>query len=246
MPKCKIGDRVYVPSSLLPGGDRDIFAMRRCDVVAANNNRSIQIRLPDNSNSQWFGSSKAHKNLGIALISIGDFDSEEGLINPLGKSILQFCRLLLPDDHIAAIKIRAIGEFGEWWGKNNDAYTHIILVGHGDREAIYFGVGGARKPISFKRRLGNDNSAPKIFISLCCETGKPPFAQEFSQLPFCKVLIAPEHSIHGAVGSQFLQTFLSLHLLQGKSPKVAFNNANTLMPGSDSFAIWTGGVNRTS
>jgi hypothetical protein len=242
--KFVVGDRVYVPSSLLPEGDRDIYAMRRCDVVDATD-RSIKVGLPGGASSSSIGSSKAHGTLGIALISVGDFDSEEGLINPLGKSILQFCRLLLPDDHIAAVKIRAIGELGEWWRKNHGAYTHIVLIGHGDREAIYFGVGGARKPISFERRLGKHNAGKKLFISLCCETGKSPFAEEFSSLDFCRGLIAPEHSIHGAVGSQFLQTFLSLHLLQGKSPKIAFNNANALMPGRDSFAIWENGTKRS-
>jgi hypothetical protein len=235
-----VGDRVYVPSNLLPSGDRDIHAIRRTSVVAVKD-RSIQVHLPDGSASSWFGSSKAHADLGIALISIGDFETEEGLIVPLSKSILQFCRLLLPDDHIAAIKIRAIGELGEWWAKNHNAYTHVVLVGHGDSEAIYFGVGGARLPISFNRRLGSHGAYGKTFISLCCETGKAPFAEEFSKFTFCETLIAPEHSIHGAVGSQFLQTFLSLHLLQGKSVKVAFNNANDLMPGTENFTVWKNG-----
>jgi hypothetical protein len=240
LPKFNVGDRVYVPSNLLPEGDRDIHAIRRTTVVAARD-RSIQVSLPDGSASEWFGSSKAYADLGIALVSIGDFETEEGLIGPLSKSILQFCRLLLPDDHITAVKIRAIGELGEWWGKNHSAYTHIILVGHGDNHAIYFGVGGPRRPTAFERRLGTHNASGKTFISLCCETGMGPFAEEFSKLSFCDTLIAPEHSIHGAVGSQFLQTFLSLHLLQGKSIKVAFNNANELMPGSENFAVWKNG-----
>lgn len=240
MPKFKVNDRVYVPSNLLPEGDRDIHAIRRTTVVDAKD-RSIRVSLPDGSVSEWFGSSKAHADLGIALVSIGDFETEEGLISPLSKSILQFCRLLLPDDHLTAIKIRAIGELGEWWCKNHNAYTHIVFVGHGDKDAIYFGVGGARRPISFDRRLGGHGASRKTFISLCCETGKAPFAEGFSKLSFCETLIAPEHSIHGAVGSQFLQTFLSLHLLQGKSVKVAFNNANELMPGSENFSVWKNG-----
>jgi len=241
MPKFKVGDRVYVPASVLPDGDRDIFAMRRCEVVAATD-RSIKVRLPDGTASQSIGSSKAHQSLGIALVSIGDFQSEDGLINPLSKSLLQFCRLLLPDDHIANVKIRAIGEFGEWWGIHHAAYTHIILIGHGDKTAIYFGVGGARLPISFDRRLSKHNASPKVFVSLCCETGTAPFAKDFSALPFCRALIAPEKSIHGAVASQYLQTLLSLHLLQGKSVKIAFNNANTLVPGIDRFAMWADGA----
>jgi hypothetical protein len=241
MPKFKVGDRVYLPAIVLPEGDRDIFAMRRCDVVAAND-RSIQIRLPDGTASQPIGSSKARHSLGIALVSIGDFQSEDGLINPLSKSILQFCRLLLPDDHIASVKIRAIGEFGEWWAIHHAAYTHIILIGHGDKTAIYFGVGGARLPITFGRRLSRHSADPKLFISLCCETGTAPFAKEFSKLPFCQSLIAPEKSIHGAVASQYLQTFLSLHLLRGQSTKVAFNNSNYLVPGNDKFAMWSAGT----
>ena len=243
MPKFQIGDHVYVPASVLPNGDRSIFAMRRCEVVASND-RSIQVMLPNGDASQAIGSSKAHRSLGIALVSIGDFQSEDGLINPLGKSLLQFCRLLLSDDHIASVKIRAIGEFGEWWGIHHAAYTHIILIGHGDKTAIYFGVGGARLPVSFGRRLSRHGASPKLFVSLCCETGTAPFAREFSKLPFCKNLIAPEKSIHGAVASQYLQTFLSLHLLQGKSAKVAFNNANSLVPGADRFAMWNSGTKR--
>ncbi|CAM0999724.1 hypothetical protein EJMOOK_13765 [Rhodanobacter sp. Root179] len=243
MPKFQVGDRVYVPASVLPEGDRDIFAMRRCEVVAASD-RSIQVRLPYGTSSQTIGSSKAHHSLGIALVSIGDFQSEDGLINPLSKSLLQFCRLLLPDDHISSVKIRAIGEFGEWWAIHHAAYTHIILIGHGDKTAIYFGVGGARLPISFDRRLSKHNTSPKLFVSLCCETGKAPFARDFSKLPFCRALIAPEKSIHGAVASQYLQTFLSLHLLQGKSTKIAFNISNSLVPGNDRFAMWAAGTKR--
>jgi hypothetical protein len=215
--------------------------MSRCEVVSAND-RSIHVRLPDGTASRPIGSSKVHQSLGIALVSIGDFQSEDGLINPLSKSLLQFCRLLLPDDHIASVKIRAIGEFGEWWAIHHAAYTHIILIGHGDKTAIYFGVGGARLPISFDRRLSKHNASPKLFISLCCETGTAPFARDFSKLPFCKALIAPEKSIHGAVASQYLQTFLSLHLLQGKSIKIAFNNSNSLVPGIDRFSMWTAGT----
>ncbi|WP_192796482.1 hypothetical protein [Acidithiobacillus sp. 'AMD consortium'] len=233
----KLDQWVYVPSILLPDGGRDIHAIRRCKIAEVVN-RSVCVQLSDGSSSKKIASSKIHTNLGIALVSIGDFASEEGLITPLSKSILQFCRLLVPDDQMTSIKIRAIGELGEWWGKNHPAYTHVILVGHGSREAIHFGVGGARKPKSFERRLGIHHASPKTFISLCCETGRNPFARDFSRLPFCGTLIAPYHTVHGAVASQFLQSFMSLHLLQGKSLGVAFKNASELIPGRESFRLW--------
>jgi len=220
-----------------------MYAMRKCKVSDVGP-RSVRLELPGNNQSDWIGTSKLHRKLGIALISIGDFDSEDGLITPLGKSILQFCRLLLPDDQLATIKVRSIAELSKWWGTNHAAYTHIVLIGHGDSEAIYFGLGGARKPDAFQKRLGIHKAEEKLIISLCCETGKAPFAKQFSSFDFCSTLIGPAHSIHGAVGSHFLQTFLSLHLLQGKSVKIAFNNANNLMPGPDRFAIWTDGAKR--
>ncbi|WP_157578415.1 hypothetical protein [Rudaea cellulosilytica] len=240
MSKFKPNQLVYVPSSLLPDGDREIFAMvrKRVNSVSA---RSIKVDLPGGIVSGSIGSSKAHAKIGIAIISIGDFDTEISLISPLSKSILQFSRLLLPDDHIASVTIRSLAELSGWWNRYQKGYTHIILIGHGDSTALYFGVGGATTPTQIGASLSPIGADKKIFISLCCEHGMPPFASDFSNLPFCDSLIAPESSIHGAAASQFVQTILNLHLLQGKSKKVAYNNANDLLPGKESFSMWQNG-----
>lgn len=241
MPKFSVNDMAYVPASLLPGGDREIFAMVRRKINSVTN-RTIRVDLPGGNVSGPIASSKAHTKLGVALISIGDFASEPGLILPLSKSALQFCRLLLADDHLVYINIRSIDELGIWWKKHHDAYTHIILIGHGDSGAIYFGVDGAQSAANFHAVMNPAAATPKIFISLCCENGQAPFAQDFSTHPFCSSLIAPSQSIHGAAASHYLQTLLSLHLLQGKSSKIAFRHSNTMMPGSDQFLMWKNGV----
>ena len=95
--------------------------------------------------------------------------------------------------------------------------------------------------MDFARRLSSAGASPKTIISLCCETGRNPFASEFSALPFCDALIAPFHAVHGAVASQFFQSFLGLHLLKAESTTVAFKHANAAIPGRENFRLWRNG-----
>lgn len=232
-----VDETIYVPSRLVPDGDRfphSIFKSKVVEIQA----RSVRCQMPNGQPSELIATSKVHKSVGVALVSIGDFLTEDSLINPLAKGVLQLCRLLLPDDHVTGIRVRAIGELGEWWTKNHGSYTHVVLVGHGSKDGITFGVGGERSARLFLKRLGPANADPKTFISLCCESGRAPFAREFSMLPFCRRYIAPYHSVHGAVAAQFLQSFLNLHLLQGCSPTVAFRKAIASMPSRESFRLW--------
>ena len=233
---------VYIPTRFLPDSKRDSHAIRQCKVIDISG-RSVRVQLKNGDPSDLIAVSKIHTNLGVALVSIGDFETEDGLINPLSKSLLQFCRLLLPDDQMTSVRVRSITEVGSWWNVNHGAYTHVIVVGHGSADAIKFGVGGDRQAKSFHRQMHEVDAHPKTFISLCCETGKSTFAREFSGFDFCNYFIGPEHSIHGAVASQFLQSFLNLHLLQGKSTKIAHRHANDLVMAEDRFSIWKAGIN---
>lgn len=233
-------ERVWIPSYLIPGGERLPYAIYSTKVVEKLQ-RTVRIQLPSGEPSETIGTSKVHRDIGICLISVGDFSSEDSLIFPLSKSALQYCRLLLPDEHITHVRIRAIGELGEWWSKNQAAYTHIILIGHGSSCGITFGVGGERTADHFQRRLVAERGNAKIFISLCCETGRSPFASKFSTLPFCETFIAPFHAVHGAAASRFLQAFLGAHLLRAESTTVAFKSANSSLPGKANFRLWRGG-----
>ena len=236
-----VGDTSYVPSSLLPNGESYPVSIYRTDVTHIHA-KSVKVRLRDGADSDWIASSKLHKNIGIAVVTIGDFSTEELLLNPLAKSVLQFSRLLLDDASVTAIRVRAIGELGAWWSINHAAYSHIVLIGHGSPNDILFAYGGSRTPGDFQRRVLSNNQDKKTFISLCCETGKTSFSRKFSSIPACGYLIAPFHSIHGAVASQFFQTYMCWHLLHGKTTKVAFNKAAATVPGTDIFRLWKDGV----
>ena len=236
----RIGDSVYVPSSQLGAAVQIDQAFYRTNVVARRD-RSVQVGIPGGGVSGWIATSRLHKMLGVAVITIGDFQTEEALLNPLSKSVLQFCRLLLDDSSVVSVRIRAISELGEWWKNNHLAYSHIVMIGHGSRDGIVFGVGGLRKAVSFDRRVAVHGGPKRVFISLCCETGRAPFARDFSALQICGNLMAPFHSVHGAVASQFCQTFLTWHILQGKSVKVAYRNAAASVPGNDSYKLWRAG-----
>jgi len=234
-------DEVYIPSSLLPEEDNYPFAIHRTRVIEVNEGRKIKVNRRNGEVSDWLASSKAHKLVGIAIICIGDFSTEDTLLNPLSKSILQYCRLLIEDDAISMIRIRAIAELSEWWRINNAAYSHIIFIGHGSQDGINFGVGGTRHAEDFKRRLVSRGIEKKVFISLCCDTGNEPFVKEFSKLGFCSYLIAPAAKLHGALASQFTQTFLAWTLLNGKTTGVAFKAAINAVPAKHEFKLWQSG-----
>jgi hypothetical protein len=235
-----VDDSVYVPSSQLGAGVQIDQAFYRTTVVARQG-RSVQVSIPGGAVSGWIATSRLHKTLGVAIVTIGDFQTEETLLNPLSKSVLQFCRLLLDDSSVVSLRIRAISELGEWWKTNHLAYSHIVMIGHGSKDGIFFGVGGLRKAVSFERRVAIHKGPKRVFISLCCETGRAPFAKDFSALKICSNLMAPFHSVHGAVASQFCQTFLTWHILQGKSVKVAYKKAAASVPGNDSYKLWRAG-----
>jgi len=107
--------------------------------------------------------------------------------------------------------------------------------------SIQFGYGGARTASNFAQRVFTEDTAKKTIISLSCETGRSTFAKEFSEIPTCGHLIAPFHSVHGAVASQFFQTYMCWHLLYGKSTMIAFKKAAETVPGKDIFRLWRNG-----
>ena len=80
-----------------------------------------------------------------------------------------------------------------------------------------------------------------MLVSLACLTGVASFAKCLSESPACEAVIAPFHSVQGAVASQFCQTLFAHNLLEGRSTKVAFRNARAAVPGTASFRLWVGG-----
>jgi len=206
--------------------------------------RSVKVRLRDGQTSDWIASSRVTADASVLLLRIGDYSStgttEDSLLDPLAKSALQFLRLLLQDDIIYKRAVRSTDELRVLWAREAGTFHHVVLVGHGSRDGILFGVDGLVTADELSSALGN-HAPGRNFISLCCRTGWADFAREFSASQVCGELIAPFHSVHGAVASQFLQTLLVCRFFQGKSPKVSFRQANQCIPSGHRFRRWVNG-----
>lgn len=242
--KFRLEETCYVPSSLLPDENNYPVSIYRTTIKEIKN-KSVKVLQKDGNTSDWITTSKVSKNIGILIINIGDFCTEETLLKPLAKSILQFSRLLLKDDSVSLINVRSIGELSAWWKLHNAIYSHVVLIGHGSPHSIIFGYGGKKTPEDFEKCFSTENIRKKVFISLCCETGKNSFASSFSRIPICSHLIAPYHSIHGSVASQFYQTLMCWHLLDARSIKIAYNKAQRSIPKKYIFRSWTDGWHNT-
>lgn len=231
---------VYIPAARIGGMDDLPSAFWRTKVLEAERGK-VKVQLRDQSTSEWIGSSLCHRNVGILILTLGDFDTEPTLLDPLTKSILHYCRLLVPDDQVRNFKLRSLSELSYIWKKEQANYSHIILVGHGAKDSIFFANEGWVDPEKFFKSIHKRGTEKKVFISLCCKTGYQGFGGVFSKKSICGQFIAPFQSVHGAIASQFAQTFLAYHLLQGETPGVAFNHARESTPGSTSFRLWQSG-----
>ena len=239
----RVGETVWVPRGRVgmdPGNYPVPFAQGTITEVVR---RSVRVDLPGGV-IVLIAASAVHRDIGILSIKVGDFVSEATLLDPLAKSVGQFCRLLLPDDWVRLLSVRSVTECRKAWTLNHGVATVVILSGHGGPDSFVFGVDG---PIG-GQTLGDEldqavpGCTPKIFISLGCMTGQAAFARPFSMAQTCAAFLAPFHSVHGAVASQFAQTFLIYYLLEGKSLGVAFKHARTRVAGATSFRMWVNGT----
>ena len=200
------------------------------------------MKLPDGNWSDWIGSSVIHRSLGILIIRIGDFKTETALLDPLRKSVLQFFRLLLTDDMVRAFDVRTLTELKHVWDQNHGGFTHVVLIGHGDRnKGVCFANSKWKKAHALNAVFRSAAAKPKTIVSLCCETGYANVAQTISEMDYCENFVAPFHSVHGAIASQFCQSFFTYILLQGESIGNAFRHARDGTPGAKIFRHWVDG-----
>ena len=233
-----VGDTVHVPCSKFEGLEGHSTALYTTKVVEVKD-KSIKVNLPKQEVSEFFGASFAHKKIGLIIINIGDFETEDSLLNPLSKSVLQYSRLLLPDDSIRQVRVRSIAELKTIWHKNQGAYTHLVLIGHGQKDGIKFGVDGLVSAEKINEEVIRKwGGSKKTIISLCCKSAYKEFGGQVSSCAQCSYFIGPYHSVHGAVASQFYQTFFTHHLIEGKSVVVAFKRARNSVAGNSSFRLW--------
>ena len=237
----RVGDNVLLPVARVSRDADSRWAIRSYKITSSKR-RSIRVDLGRHSSSDWIATSAAHKLLGVYLVRIGDLSTEDDLLDPLLKSILQYSRLLLPDDHVRAVRVRSLKELQYLWRKEGGAYSHVALIGHGRADAIRFGIDEWARAEQFGELFEDAEQFGRVFVSLCCSTGRKPFAAAFSSTKCCSCLIAPFQSVHGAIASQFCQTFLAYHLLEGRTATVAYNRARSSTAGSTKFRLWRKGT----
>lgn len=239
--KFKVGDTVLMPRARLGLSLDTQSAFYRTTVKQAQE-RSIKVDLPGGGLSGWIGSSVAHSSIGICIVRIGDLATEVGLLDPLSKSVLQYFRLLISDDMVDLIEIRSKKELEHYWGKQHAKYSHVVLIGHGRSTEIKVGIDGWLPPQELSGVFSAPEPERKLFVSLCCETGRRDFAREFSLASCCQSFVGPFRSVHGGIASQFCQAYYAHHVLDGRSSKVAFNKANKGLPGGGRFKCWQDGA----
>lgn len=235
-----VNETVYIPCSRVSGLDTGVSMYRTKVVEVAP--RAVKVQLRGGQVSDSIGSSLVHRNIGILILNVGDFQSEMTLLDPLAKSVAQFCRLLVGDDYIKSLRIRSLEELRTFWTRHQAAYSHVIWIGHGANSGIKFAVGGWKSAENISDALQVRGAPRKTYISLCCKTGYQSFGGQMSSATICRDFIGPFHAVQGATASQFCQTFLISHFLEGATAKVAFKHARNLVPGSASFRLWRSGT----
>lgn len=243
MPKnLNVGDTVFVPYSKFDPEflerPKPFFETSICSVEE----RSVRVTLPDGEESHLIGSAVVHKNIGILIIQIGDFISEQTLLNPLSKTVLQYCRLLLGDDDFVKFeKCRTLGEFKYILESYSNLYQMIVLIGHGTKDSLIFGMNNKINASIIKVAFTTHFTSKKSIVSLCCKTGQKQFAGKVSKSEMIESFIAPFHSIHGVIASQFIQTYLANHLLNGMTDKTAFNRSVAAVACKTKIRFWQKG-----
>lgn len=238
----QIGDEVYVCRSRLPTVNDQTKAFYKTQVVGRQD-RSVSVRLPDGTNSSFVSTKFVHHRVGVAVLAFGDFASEGTLLDPLAKTVLQYCRLLFgDDDYVRFIKLRTAAELNLVCDQRQlSPYDHIIILGHGAKGGSLCGALGNIPAEALRTTFEQHNPLPWDFSFLCCYLGRNAFAQTFSASPACKSLVAPFNAVHGAVSAQFVQTYLIKLLLEGETTAVAHRHASASTPPKSQFRLWRNG-----
>ncbi|WP_139350563.1 hypothetical protein [Rhodanobacter sp. B04] len=254
MPTFKANDTIYIPATLLPSTNPQVFeyaivktTVAQVQRAAGKGGNRVRVKLPPDGTpnpgvSNWIPVSKCSKHIGIAIIAIGDLSTEPMLIDPLYKSVLQFCRLMINDSDIEGIKLRSLDELKKWASTRINMFSHLIFIGHGDSDSIEFAVDGEKTSADIRKALQVKHSTKKVCISLCCKTGSPLFSEHFSKASFCGFLAAPQNSVAGSTASLFCQAFLQQNLGHAQTPGIAFKSALNSTPGDHQFSLWKRGA----
>jgi hypothetical protein len=244
MKNVRSGDRVWVPQSRVKLSRDRPGSLVQCEVVSTVD-RTATIRIV-NEADQNVAVSLLRYAQSILVVCIGDLCTERGLLDPLTKSALQFLRLLVPDDSVAVKRLRSVRELELIWASEGRLFSWLLLIGHGSPKALTFAVDGAVAADGVVAILeAKPPPIPVSILSLACRTGYRGFAGRLSESTSVSRVIAPYHSVHGAIASQFAQTFFANHLMQGCTARVAYRKSRDGTPDGTRFRMWEKGGMRS-
>ena len=206
----QVGEQVYLPRARVGLGQDGMSSFYRGQVVDTGRGK-IKVDLPGGITSDWVASAFAKKTIKAVVITLGDFSSESLVFDPLAKNILHHLRLLLGPDEALGMKVRSVPELKKFWEAEQSEISHVVFVGHGNGSEVLFAVDEWVSGADLASALRVWGAPKKHFLSLCCKSGQAAFAKPFSNAAICEDLVAPFHSVHGAVGAQFAPPTFSLN-----------------------------------
>ncbi len=237
------GSKVYVPSSKVGLGTSYHSAMVECTFVEKEKRSGYVENIPGIQERKKIDLRLIHKQLFILIVQIGDFITEESLLDPLYDSIFQYSSLLIMLENIRKVKIRSLAEFVYFWKLFGVLTSHIVLIGHGESGKLIFGDDDkvSAREIIEGMQVKNSAGQSVLFISLCCKSGKADFGKIVSRAPLCQAFIGPSEVVHAANASQFYQTLMAYQLLYGRTIQTAYQYARVFTPGVTEFNMWMDG-----
>ncbi|ARR52635.1 hypothetical protein HY78_03825 [Rhizorhabdus wittichii DC-6] len=172
-----VGEMIYVPAALVDVEDLPSAFLR----TAVEDVAGRKVRITFRGADHWIASSRCQRNVGLLIICIGDWATEATLLDPLSKTVLQFCRLLVPDDQVRFYKVRSIAELRAIWVREHATYSHVILIGHGNGSAVQFANDRWQTAAQLDPVLSIPGAAAKYFVNLACQGGQAPPRQAIFQ-----------------------------------------------------------------
>lgn len=235
-----LNDTVFISCVGIPELDEQDTALYFTKVVNEVVGK-VKVGLPKGAVSGWIHKTRVHKAVGMLLVEVGDFVSEAATLDPLAKSITQFCRLIVPDDYIRFIKVRSLAELKVYWDQNHGAYQYVILIAHGEKGVVCTALDGCKPPGDWCAVFEGTGVDPKNFLFSVCMAGHSAFASKFSNSPVCNYYIGPYQSVNSAISSQFIQSFFSFRFVGGQKEDTAFRNGRKATADGTSFRLWRAG-----
>lgn len=180
---------------------------------------------------------------GFLVLSLGSIEKDytvetaaKALYNSL-QSLFAGCGIPVDFE-----RIRTTVELSEYMKKYRANYTHVILIGHGQKDGISFL--DKPKPIAggeLAGCLGSDASEKRLqIVSLCCHSGCENLAKALSSAPNISEVLAPNDAFDIRWAVHFITGFLLYLYINGLQVDEAVRNA-ARTSGNAPMCIWRNG-----